>query len=247
MGAAGLISPGGVSTDVSDAQIARFLGQVNVSIDGTTQSMFALGTRQSFPAGTCMEDLFTSVSLPPYTDCTPPAPGVSIFLWQSHSASALPDRMIFIAADAGTSNFSFPDNFDFESPAVFPALAIYMQGTDSFWSSLSGSLTSQIAATSQSCDLPLPPYAKAATCNVANFDEQGSITFEEFSENGLSGRHLTVTIPPQTVHGLWLDITETQQAGMPWDYNLLLGAAGAVKLQPRTTLTHTGSATNSAR
>jgi hypothetical protein len=138
--------------------------------------------------------------------------------------------MIVIVADAGTSDFNVFDNL-YDGTAI-PAFAMYMQGENSFWMSLSGSLTSQIAATTQSCGLPLPPYAKAGTCSVANFDEQGSITFEEVSESaiissaGPIGKQLSVSIPQQALHGLWLDVTETQKAGTPWDYNRLLSGFG---------------------
>jgi hypothetical protein len=138
--------------------------------------------------------------------------------------------MIVIVADAGTSDFSFPDVFSESLP--IPAVAMYMQGQNSLWLSLSGSLTSQVAATTQSCGVPLPPYAKAGACNVANFDEQGSITFEEISENailsssGPAPKQLILSMAPQTLHGLWLDVTETQRAGTPWDYNRLLDGFG---------------------
>lgn len=232
MSSSPLVLPAGAPTDVSFADVAPLLDQVNVSIDGATQTMFALALRESFPAGTCLEDLFLFPSIPPDNAvCTPPGPGLGVILWQSHSASAPPDKLIVIVADAGTSDFSFLSSIASGSLDI-PAVAIYMQGQNSFWMALSGSLTSQVAATPESCGISLPPYAKTGTCSVAIFDEQGSITFEEVSEsvtissNGTGAKRLTLTIPRQAVHGLWLDITETQRAGLPWDYHRVIGGFG---------------------
>jgi hypothetical protein len=189
-------------------EIAPLLDQINVTIDGTSQTMFALGLRESFPAGTCIENIFIDPTFPPLPgECTPPELGTGIILWQSHSATARPDRLIFIVAEEGTSNFNFLG--DFPSGSI-PAVAIYLEGQDNLWFSLSGTLTSHIAATSQSCGLPLPPYAKSGSCSVATFDEQGAITFEGFSETGPTTQRLNLTIPRQTIHGLWQTITETQ-------------------------------------
>lgn len=205
-------SPIGAPMDASFGGIAPLLDQIDVTVGGTTQTMFALGLRESFPDGTCMEDLFVFPSIPPDNAvCTPPTLGVGLLLWQSHSPSAPPDRLIFIVGDVGTSNFDVFEAFTGFTPAV----AIYMQGADEFWLSQSGTLTSQVAATSQSCGLPLPPYAKAGSCNVATFDEQGTITFEEYSDTGPTAKHLSVTIPRQTIHGLWQAITETQKVALP--------------------------------
>jgi hypothetical protein len=231
LGSVLVTSPVTISADVRSTELASLLDHVDVSIDGTTQTMFALALRESFPAGTCLEDMFTFPSIPPgIVECTPPGPELALFMWQSHSASAPPDRMIVIVTDAGTSDFNFGDTFYDGTP--FPSIAMYMQGQNSLWMSLAGSLTSQVAATAQSCGFPLPPYAKAGTCSVANFAEQGSITFEEVSQtaiissSGTTGKQLNVSIPSQVLHGLWLDITETQKAGTPWDYNRSLSGFG---------------------
>ena len=213
-------SPIGAPLGASFGGIAPLLDQIDVTVDGATQTMFALGLRESFPDGTCMEDLFVFPSIPPDNAvCTPPMSGLGVLLWQSHSASAPPDRMIFIVGDVGTSNFDIFTSFG-------GAVAIYMRGLDEFWLSLSGTLTSEVAATSQSCGLPLPPYAKAGSCNVATFDEQGTITFEEYSETGPTAKRLNVTIPRQTIHGLWQAITETQRVPLPPGYGRMLGLSG---------------------
>jgi hypothetical protein len=197
--------------------VEAILDQVEVTVDGKSQTMFALGLRESFPAGTCMESIFIDPSFPREPGvCTPPPAGLALILWQSHSASAPPDRLIFIAADVGTSNFDFYS--DLPSPIELPtAFAMYVEDEDNVWFSVSGTLTSQVGATSESCTIPLPPYAKSGSCNVATFDEQGAITFEPMLETSPipSTRRLNVTIPRQTVRGLWQAITETQPVTLP--------------------------------
>jgi hypothetical protein len=214
MGAVVFVQSPGVAPTVADfGEIAPLLDQINVTIDRKSQTMFALGLRETFPAGTCLENVFIDPVFPPLTgECTAPELGLALILWQSHSASAPPDRLIFIAGDIGTTDFDFLTDF---TSATFPGVAIYMEGVDNIWLSLSGTLTSQVAATSQSCGLPLPPYAKAGSCSVATFDEQGAITFEPVSETGPSTQRLNVTIPRQTIHGLWQAITETQPVALP--------------------------------
>ena len=235
-------TPGTPPTTGSFGDIGPLLDHINVTVDGSAHSMFALGLRESFPAGTCMENVFVDPNLPPAPGvCTPPDLGLAVLLWQSHSASAPPDRLIFLIADAGTTDFDLGSNFydiNLTQPPI-PGVAIYMESVNDLWMSLSGALTSQVAATSQACGLPLPPYAKSASCNVATFDEEGTITFEEFSETGTSTRRKVVAIPRQTIHGLWQSITETQPVSGPgpWDYTRVLG-----RLSP-----YASSAMNSAR
>ena len=233
-----------IRADASFAALAPLLDQVDVTIDGKTQSMFALGMRETFPEGTCMEDIFIFPSFPPEEGwCTPPDTGLGVVLWQSHSAFTPPDRMIVIVADIGTVGFDFTSFLEYDVPTVPPALpmsgvAMYLEGEDNFWVSLSGSLTSQVAATSQSCGLDLPPYAKAGSCSISTFDEQGAITFQRLTETGPTTARLNVTIPRQTIHGLWLNITETQPYTIPdFQRNSLRRM-----LRP-----YSSSATNSAR
>jgi hypothetical protein len=213
--------------------IAPLLDHVNVTIDGTSQAMFALGVRQTFPAGTCEETLFTDPAFPPEPGvCTLPQLGLALILWQAHSGSAPPDKLIFIAADIGTSNFDLSQVT--LGPGVvivaIPAFALYMQGEDNIWGALSGTLTSQTTATSQSCNLPLPPYAKSATCSIATFDEQGQIVFQPFSLDGQIGtQRTTIVIPHQTLHGLLLAITEIQPVPFPLTgYQLVPGMPRAL-------------------
>jgi hypothetical protein len=194
--------------------VAPLLSQVSVTIDGASQNMFAFGLRETFPAGTCEETLFVDPLFPPQPGvCTPPPLGLSLILWQSHAANQPPDRMIFIVADAGTSNFDFsPQSLSLPSlaPELLPAFAVYLSGPDNVWGSLSGSLTSQISGGGQTCNIPLPPYAKSGTCSIATFDEEGSIVFEHFALAGPTSERVTIAIPRQTMHGLWLAIGEVQ-------------------------------------
>jgi hypothetical protein len=217
-----------LSTSLS--AVAPLLSQVSVTIDGASQNMFAFGLRETFPAGTCEETLFVDPLFPPESGvCTPPLLGLSLILWQSHAASEPPDRMILIVADTGASNFDFSaTSFDVGSQAVevVPAFALYMQGQDNIWASLSGTLTSQIAGGAQTCNIPFPPYAKSGACSIATFDEQGSIVFNSFTLDVPSTQRLTIVIPHQTLHGLWLAISEVQS--VPFTANrLTTGFLGA--------------------
>ena len=176
--------------------------------------MYAIGLRETLPAGTCEEDLFADPAFPgdPAT-CTEPFLNTTLIFWQSHSANALPDRMLFIVADAGTVSFDFTGDVD----AGMPAVALYLQGEDDAWASLSGSLTNNVTGESQSCAIQLPPYAKSGTCHVASFDEQGQIVVERFTDDGPSlTQHKTIVLQNQTLRGLWLDITEVQPVTLPF-------------------------------
>jgi hypothetical protein len=201
--------PGGTPFSASLSDLGPFVNQASVTVDGKAETMFALGVRESFPSGTCAEALYVTPGLPASGTCTPPPVSLVLVLWQSHSAREAPDRLLIIAGDVGTSNF----NFDFlTTPSAFPAFALYMEGEDKIWSSISGSLTSQVSASGPGCNLPLPPYAKTATCSVATFDEQGSIVFEPFDFIGSSAstQRLNVTIPRQNLTGIWQSITSIQ-------------------------------------
>jgi hypothetical protein len=194
--------------------IGPFLNQVDVTIGGKSQTMFALGLRESFPPGTCLESIFIFPSIPPDNAvCTPMGPEIAVILWQSHSAFAPPDRLILITGDAGTSNFGFVTSPPTQADEI-PVFAFYMEGQDNLWVAQSGTLTSQVTATGESCGVPLPPYAKAGSCSLASFDEQAAITFESLDESPDTPL-LDVTIPRQTFHGLWQVITETQQVTVP--------------------------------
>ena len=189
------------------------LGTVDVTIDGTSQRMYALGMRMTFPSGTCEEDVFV---FPGDTrepgECTPPPVGVMLVLWQTRSGSRPPDRMIFLSADVGTSDFGFPE-IDPMDLTVFPAFAFFIdRGGQRFWGSTGGTLTSQVTATNQTCDVTPPPFAASSNCHFATFDEAGQVTFEEFDfessfGTGSAPRTMELVIPRQNILGIWHAIT----------------------------------------
>ncbi|HEX2693407.1 MAG TPA: hypothetical protein VHL12_05035 [Gemmatimonadaceae bacterium] len=198
--------------DVSDAlsTIEPLLDQVNVSINGTSRTMYGFATRLTFPEGTCIENIFVDPNFPPPPgECTPANFGATLFLWESHAANQVPDRMLLVSVDEGTTDFSLETTDPF---SVFSAVAAYVETPDNFYFSNAGTVTTHITSTGQGCSVPLPPFAKSATCNIATFDEQGSIAFELLTgaDVGSGAPDVTIAIPHQTLHGLWEQITETQ-------------------------------------
>jgi hypothetical protein len=187
----------------SFASLASQLDRINVTIDGKSQSMYALGLRETYPAGTCAEKLFVDplIVYPP-GQCTPPPLDFALILWQSHSATTPPDRLAVIAGSPGTINFE--DLTPLNGAA--PGFAVYAVGQNQVWVSVSGTLTSNISATGQSCAVPLPPYAKSGSCSVATFDEEGTISLEPVTGTTT----ISLVIPRQSLHGIWQTITETQ-------------------------------------
>jgi hypothetical protein len=183
--------------------LASQLDQINVTIDGKSQSMYALGLRETYPAGTCAEMLFVDplVVYPPGR-CTPPPFDFVLILWQSHSADTPPDRLALIAGSPGTINFADLTTVN----GAAPGFAVYAVGQNEVWVSVSGTLTSNISATSQSCAVPLPPYAKSGSCKVATFDEEGTINLEPVT--GVTT--ISLVIPRQSLRGIWQTTTETQ-------------------------------------
>jgi hypothetical protein len=182
---------------------ASQLDQINVTIDGTSQSMFALGLRETYPPGTCEENLIVDpLIVNPPGQCTPPPYEFALILWQSHSADTPPDRLALIAGNPGTINF---DDLSTATGSA-PGFAVLTTGQNDISVSVSGNLTSNVSATSQSCAVPLPPYAKSGSCSVATFDEQGTITFEPITGSSKTA----LVIPRRTIHGIWQTITETQ-------------------------------------
>ena len=231
LGLQGFISAGSPTTPAINGSlgaIAPLLDQVTVNIDGVPRGMFALGVRMSFPPGTCEENLFVG-SPPEPGACTSPQLGLAVLLWQAHAARQPPDRMIIIVGDEGTTNFGFQS----ATMDVIPGIALYVEGTTNLWSSISGTLATQVTGSSQTCTMQWPPYVKSATCSIATFNEQGSIVFEPFSANAPRTQRTTIVIPSISMHGLWLAITEVQAA--PLTMNRLGTALGlpAEALSPR--------------
>ena len=192
--------------------LAGLLGQATITIDGKEQRMFALGLRETFPAGTCSETLFL---IPGFAAepgvCTPPPNQILLLFWQSHSARSRPDRMLLVAGDVGTTNFGFDFNEETGAPAEL-ALggALYTAGPSEIWFSTDGSLTSAVIPTSQTCDVPLPPFAKSATCSIAAFDENATIALENLSLESTATKTMNISIPRQMIPGILQAITEVK-------------------------------------
>ncbi|HWL39225.1 MAG TPA: hypothetical protein VNO75_03225 [Gemmatimonadaceae bacterium] len=196
------------------------LGQVDVTIDGAPQRMYALGLRVTYPAGTCFESIFMFPPSPgfPAPSCSPPPLGLVLVMWQTRSGSRPPDRTIVISADVGTADFDF---LNFDGEGVFaPTLGIYAKGDEEIWAAISGTLTSQVTATSQTCQATPPPFAKSATCHVATFDESGRIVFQELDLDFFAGgtstpRTVEVVIPRQNIVGILQAVTEIRPITLP--------------------------------
>jgi hypothetical protein len=196
--------------------IAPLLDKVSVTFDGVSQDMYALAIRQTFPPGTCLEAVFIDPQFPsPPGECTPAFVGVETVLWQTRSASRAPDKLIVIIAEVGTNDFDRGSDFydiggNPDGAQSFPALAIYIADQDKIYGSESGTITTSMTSTGPSCDVPIPPYAKSATCSIARFAESGSIVMSEFALEGPTGKTLNLGIPSINMDGLWIDIIEVQ-------------------------------------
>ena len=198
----------GIYSPESLVSFAPQLDHINVTIDGKSQSMFALGMRETYPAGTCQETLIVDPTIiNPPGQCTPPQFTFALILWQSHSADTPPDRLALIVGDVGSINFADVTT----GTGASPAFALYTEGQDVVGISVAGTLTSNVSASSQSCAVPLPPYAKSGSCNVAAFDEQGTVNFEPVT--GTTAKDIVIS--RQTIDGIWLTITETQTVTLP--------------------------------
>ncbi len=211
--------------------VARGIDRINVGIDGLPKTMYALGLRVTYPAGTCMENLIvyapTRVRFGP--ECTPPPLGLLLVLWETRSGSRPPDRMILISGDVGTSNFANVARLSSEQTdhIFFPAFAIQVRDREEFWTSIAGVLESQVTATSESCNVPPPAFAKSSSCNVASFTESGQITFERFDFNTFTAgppparQTMELVIPSQSLRGILQAVTEIKPVTIPagpWDY-----------------------------
>ena len=200
---------------------SRGIDQIDVSIGGTTHSMYALGLSVTYPEGTCVEDLFIVPSIPRPPGCRPPPLGLVLVLWQTTSGSRPPKRMVFISGNLGTTDFGFlplEGEFSETDPITFgpPALAFYVNDQEEFWGAVSGSLTSSVTPGSETCSVPAPPYAASSTCHFATFDEAGQITFERYDLELFNpgptppAQTMDFVIPRQNVRGILQAITETK-------------------------------------
>jgi hypothetical protein len=205
---------------------ARLLDRLDVEIAGRTERMYALGLRVTYPTGTCIESL---VIFPPSqgipSGCTAPPHGLVLVLWQTTSGSRPPESLAIISADVGTSSFDF--DFDEYVPGgelelrPFGAFAMYINDREEFWSAIGGTLTSQVTPTSETCNVPAPPFARVSTCHIANFAESGRITLERldldfFDSNPAAPRvTMDLVIPPQSIRGIVQAITQIQPITFP--------------------------------
>jgi len=202
------------------------IDRIDVAINGSTQSMYALGLRVTYPVGTCVETIFVSPPpVNPGVQCTPPPLGLVLALWQTTSGSRPPGRMVLIFADVGTSSFSSnfgtlpAEGFDYTD---FPAFAFHVNDREEFWMSVGGSLNSQVTASSETCDVPAPLFARTSSCNFATFTEAGQITFERFDFRlfgpGAPPPTMEITIPSQSLRGILQTISEIDPFPGGWDY-----------------------------
>ena len=205
--------------------ITPLLTRTSITVGGVSQPMFAIGIRETFPAGTCQEKLYVDPLFPPDPNvCTPPSLSTALVFWQSHSANEPPDRLLFLVTDQGSVDFDYTD----PAGTLTPALGFYVESVDNFLVSVSGNVTSNVTSLNQPCSITLPPYAKTATCNFASFDEQAQMQFEPFDFTGQgTATQTTISIPRQTVPGLWVAITETQPVTTPILANRLGGGLAA--------------------
>jgi hypothetical protein len=188
-------------------EIAPFLTRMPVIVDGAWQPMYALALRASFPPGICAETIFNYPYHGYLHPCSPPDLGVAVVLWQSRSAEAPPDRLVVLTSDVGASDFgAFPDT------GFHSGFALYATPEGSWWYR-AGTLTSSVTTTTTPCGIPLPPYAKSGNCSIAEFAEEGSITFER--SDIAVGTVQTLTIPRHTIRGLWMEISEAQPVPTP--------------------------------
>jgi predicted small secreted protein len=204
-------SPATTESLATFSALAPFLDRVTVNIGGNNQEMFALGLRETFPPGTCMEDIFINPDFPPEPGvCTPPQLMVSTIMWQSHSANAPPDKLLILSADVGTADFGA-----ITDGTVLPAVAIYIAGEEQVLISQSGTVTTQVQSLNQECGTSMPPYAKSGTCSFASFSQSGNVVMEEFLSEAATPPTLSIGIPSVTFDGLWLNVTEVQPVTLP--------------------------------
>ncbi len=218
---AGKPVPSGLKTSF-DA-ISSQLDRVSVTVDGVPQRMYGLSIRETFPAGTCVETIDSSLPGLPGV-CTPLKTGITTLLWQTRSPSKAPDKLIMIISDIGSSEFdhstvtiTLPSNGSPEiAPLLFDAFAMYVTGGKLFGAK-SGTITTGMTSSESTCDSPLPPYVKAQTCHLATFTLSGTIGMGEFATQGPTARTLSLRIPSIVMDGLWIDITSVQPITLSTD------------------------------
>jgi len=207
----------GILPPIADSQ-AVLVGQITASIDGSPVPMFAIAQRVVYPHGNCFEQLITGSNFTNSGSCTGLPGGLSMILWQTSSAAQAPDRVIVVLADTGTSSFAdlFSIDASFTTGGSFPAFALYLERGGALWATSSGSLTSTVVATGQSCTTILPLFATSATCSVGSFSESGSLTFSLFDPGAptATGTH-TVAISAQGLGGIIQTVSATAPITLP--------------------------------
>jgi len=192
------------------------LSQVSISMDGTPVQVFALARRVIYPNGTCLEQLLGVSNFGNPGSCTGLPGALSLILWQTSSGSQAPDRVAVLLVDAGTSSFANPSSFDdsFVGGGAFPPVGFYLERSGAVWLTSGGSITSTVTATGQACTMPLPVFAKSATCGLGSFLETGSVTFSPLDLGGVTatGTH-SVVISSQTLNGIIQTVAETIPLG----------------------------------
>lgn len=187
---------------------ASQVGQATVIVDGKSVQTFALAAQATFPPGTCLEQVVSTLSTtPPRSACTAPPAGLVLILWQTNSATARPDRIVIVYADLGSVTFS---GFAALASAgiTYPPLAIYLERGGAISVSSAGSFASSIKGTGQACSLPVPSFATSATCTRATFSTAGHISFTSVPLNGAAatGSH-SLELPPTEVPGFIENVT----------------------------------------
>ncbi|MGI8510827.1 MAG: hypothetical protein ACR2MQ_16080 [Gemmatimonadaceae bacterium] len=210
-GVSGSVLPAGstLTSGALSALPSAAVGQATVQLDGIPTTLFALGMRTTYPAGTCLERLVGAPSISSGTSCTAPPGGLMLILWQTESASLAPDRIILIMADLGSVNFADLSNATaFVPGASFPPIAIYLERSGALWFANAGSLSSAAVSTAGTCTTPRVGFIAAATCGFATFASTGHISFAPlpFTGSATTGSH-SLDISASAIPGIVTNVT----------------------------------------
>lgn len=210
-GVSGSVLPAGstLASGVLSTLPAAAVGQATVQLDGVPTTMFALGMRTTYPAGTCLEQLVGAPGISLGTSCTAPPGGLVLVLWQTESASVAPDRIILIMADLGSVNFADLSSATASAPgASFPPIAVYLERSGALWFANAGSVSSAATPTARTCTTPRVGFIATATCSFAAFASTGHISFAPlpFTGSVTSGSH-SLDISVSAIPGIVTNVT----------------------------------------
>lgn len=185
--------------------------QIDATVDGAPVRLFAIARSVTYPAGSCLEQLLPDSLVPPLGGvCTPPVPGsVLLLLWQTSSATQIPDRLVLAMLDPGSHTLA-PDSLAAWNVAR-QAIALYMEPRDTtLWWPDHGTISTSLVPGTTPCAAPLPPFAKTATCTGATFTTGATITFVplSFALPGGPSATRTLIIPTQTLPGIAQTVTQ---------------------------------------